>query len=588
MQTRLLPDDFDVSLIADGSALQPEALAALRRAALLKAKRDPIWFLENFWWVMDPETMQWTLFTLRDYQIEDILWILEALEGKRYRDIVGKARQVGMTTELGAMSVWDAMFHDNHPWLVVSQTEPDAQRTMVQRMKRPYLKLPQWMRDLLAKEHDVEKFLTNDNKESMEFANGSRIDSVVSTPNVARGDVVFGVIMDEAAHQQYADDVFTALDPLCYGPLFVISTGNGMGNFFHEKWVDSEMVDSVWRNRFHPWHVVPGRDDKWYRNEKLKYRGQEWRFYQEYPASPEEMFAKTGMAVLPIDLMREEHHWCPPNHRIDLDYGWDDKRGDWRVYLEEGESSTNELHVWEKPWVLRDEYDRAIQKPNYVIFCDTAEGLAHGDRTAIVVFDANSLEQVASYRGHYPIEDLGELLDRIGRWYYQALMMPERNNQGILPINHLHKTFEYPRLYRMAPVAQIQKSDRTPRFGWITSPATKAKMVFEFIKGLRDGQMLLHDSRILEEALTFVKNERGGFEASHNNYDDLIMTTMGGWQGVLEVGQYPITWIDDQAVRPITMGELIGLSDKNQRAPHPLTQRIGGGKPEKKTISWTF
>lgn len=581
-----LPEDFDVTLLQEGSS---STFDALRELAFRKALADKVWFLENFWQVVDPDKMAFTTFKLRDYQRQDMEWIVRSMKTKRERHIVGKARQIGLTTEISAGAVHDMIANKNHPWVVASQTESDAKETLGERVKEPYIMLPEWFKEMLAKRYKVSAFLENDTTESMRFANGSRILSVPSTSRAGRSKVVWGVILDEASHMENAAEVFTAMDPMCYGPLYLISTGNGMGNFFHETWVDSDRHDSEWAQHFHAWDVVPGRDRKWYESEKRKYRGQLWRFYQEYPASPEEMFAKTGLAVLPMDLLRDEQEWMDPRYKIDLDLYWQEFR-DWETpveaeIMEEDTEAPNELWVWEWPTVERDpDKGFALRPPNYVIFCDTAEGLVHNDRTSITVINANTLEEAASYRGWWPIEDLGELLNYLGRWYYNALLLPERNNQGILPIEQLRKNHGYPRLHRMGQLASIPKGEKTPRYGWVTSKATKPKMVHEFIKGLRDGHIALHDVRFLEEAATFIRHDNGAFAASGENYDDHVISHLGAWQGALMVDQYPIVWEDTEGIRPVTWGEIIEWDDEEE--VDPIAQPIGQDPPEKASKTW--
>jgi hypothetical protein len=585
-----LPDDFDLQLIGDDSRLPSGELSVLRELAFRRAARDPIWFLESFWHVMDPDTFEWVLFKLRDYQVDDAHWIASLLKKKRARAVTGKARQVGQTTIATSLAFHDTYFMRNHPWLIASQGESEAIGTLAERVKEPYNRLPIWFRERGPD-------LLDQNSERMTFDNGSSILSIPATGKAGRSKTVYGVLMDEAAFVEDANGLFAALDPLCYGPMFVFSTGNGMGNFFHAKWVDAQLPDSEWEWRFRPWYVVPGRGplrkteegqvtSAWYERERRKYRSNPWQFYQEHPSSPEEMFAKTGRAALPMDLLRDEQCFCAPKWKVNLDLGWDEKNADWRVYVEMDEAD-DELWVWEKPMVERDpQTGRLLRPPNYVIAADIAEGLEHGDRTSITVWNANTLECVATYRGHWPIEDLGELLNRIGRWYHDALLLPERNNQGILPIDHLRRHHEYPRMYRIGPLAAIPSGDKTRRYGWVTNKATKPLIVHEFTKALRDGEMLLHDQRFLEEAATFIADGKGGFSASGSNFDDHIMGHLIGWKGVLEVGQYPIVW-EDHSTRPITFGDVMGLGEEDD-TPHPMAVPIGGSPVREGTKSWTW
>ena len=189
--------------------------------------------------------------------------------------------------------------------------------------------------------------------------------------STGRGDSVYGVILDEFAFMEYGNEVFAALEPLVYGKMIVISTANGMGDRFHEIWLESEKDDSPWAGIFYAWDVVPARDEDWYNRKKLSFRGQEWYFYQEYPANPEEAFAKSGRTVFGVDVL-SYLPWEEPKAYFE----WDADGG----FYETSEPSPFALRVWEEPFVLRhEEHEYVIQQPNYVIGVDVAEGLDHGD-----------------------------------------------------------------------------------------------------------------------------------------------------------------------------------------------------------------
>lgn len=555
-----IPDTFDISTIGDQSTLPSDLLAALREAVWRKSKAQPLWWVENFWQIINPWTLKWQLFKLRDYQLEDGQWFLDSFEEERARRLVLKARQIGWTTLAAALAMWDMLFHENHPWFIASQTEGDAQRTLLERLKYPYNRLPRWMQERGPT-------LLNDNLESMQFDNGSNVVSLPATSKAGRSAVAYGVLLDEAAFVDDAEGLYGALDPLCYGPMFIFSTANGMGNFFHQQWVESTQPDSEWDSRFRPWWVVPERNQAWYDRERRKMRGREWLFFQENPSNPQEAFAKTGRLVLDIEVVEEQGDFRPPAYRFDLIMD-----EEFEAPLPDGEEAVHELWVWELPTVERDEQGRALRPPNYVIGCDIAEGLDHGDQTSIDVLDANTGEQVASYLGHYPVEMLGALLERIGRWYYDALLLPERNNQGILPITDLQRN-HYPRIWRMGPLAAIPKGEKTPRYGWFTNKSTKPKAINELVRSLAVGEIVLRDQRFLREAQTFIHDGKGGMNASSGNHDDKIMSTMMAVQGVIHVGAYPTTWYDD-STPPTTIAELAELGQRRPQG-NPLDTPIG-------------
>lgn len=552
-----LPDNFDVSLVGDQSKLPAEALAALRELVWRRAKADPIWFLSNFWQCLNPETFRWEAFKLRDYQREDAKWIVDAIRtGKRKRKLIYKARQIGWTTLGAGIAFHDCFFTPNHPWLISSAKELDAQDTLLTKVKGPYSRLPLWFRT-----HPDAPKITDDNKERMSFDNESSILSVPATATAGRSRAVFGCLVDEWAFVENDVELLGALLPLTYGPMMVFSSANGMGNGFHSLWIESESHDSEWDARFHPWSVVPGRDAEWYARTQREFRAQPWLFFQEHPSTPEEGFAKSGRTVIPIDILRESGHLVPPKWRLDLGLM---SRLD--PLTKEGieanaisHDAPEELWVWAVPTVERDERGRVVRKPNYVVGVDVAEGIG-GDRTSFIVVNANNGEQVAAYRGYWPLDDLGLLIEWIGYSYHTALLLVERNNHGMVPLFVLAQR-HYPRLFRMPQLAAIQSADRTPRYGFLTTPGSKPKLVSDLIKSIADDKFVIHDTRFLQEAQTFVADGKGGYAASPPSYDDHVMSHGLCWQGVLEVGAYPSLYYDDTPA-PVTYTHLSLLKPK--------------------------
>ena len=98
--------------------------------------------------------------------------------------------------------------------------------------------------------------------------------------------------------------------------------------------------------------------------------------------------------------------------------------------------------------------------------------------------------------------------------------------------------------------------------------------VVDFTKALRDDVLVLHDRRLLAEAGTFLADGKGGFGATYGNHDDLVMATLIGWQGCLDVGEYPVVWKD--SVRgPATMGDVFSVADVLPKFGAALAGGIG-------------
>lgn len=506
-----------------------------------RCQTDFHYFAERYWHIQIPRKGS-TLLVLRDFQKA----VADAMVAHD-RVVALKARQIGFTTVVAAYAFWSVFFHADTPWLFVSRNE-DAAKITLARVKYGYQRLSQWVKDRGPK-------LVTDSTERIAFGNDSRIDSIPASADSGRGDSVYGVLFDEAAHMSEPEELFGSLEPLCYGPMFVFSSANGMGNFFHGLWLEAQQPDSVWASLFFPWNEVPERDEKWYERTKRKYRGQDWLFYQEYPATADEAFAKSGRTIIGQDLQTDSVG--PPLARL----RWEN--GEFLPEpLDPEEEYELELHVWEYPTVERDELGRKVRDPNYVLFCDPAEGLEHGDYTGIVVWDANNHRVVARSRTHWPVEDIGEVLAWLGHYYHIALVMVERNNIGLVPITYLVKTARYPRLYRMEQFGQVIKGDRTPRFGWHTNRTSKPKMVHDLLRALRAETIDIPDPQFWIEASTFVADGRGSYNASPKNYDDVLIATAGGYQGVTDIGQYPVIW-HDEAPGPTLWSEVLEVTTDN-------------------------
>jgi hypothetical protein len=506
-------------------------------------------------------------FELRDYQRV----ISQRIEEET--KIIGlKARQIGWTTIGVANALWDCLFNEEHPWLLVSRTE-DAAQKMLEKAVYAYYRLPAWMRGMLPK-------VEVQTQSVLKFSNGSRIESVPATASTGRGDAVYGALLDECAFMEYADEIWAAIEPLVYGVAMIFSTANGMGNFFHEVWLDSEQPDSVWHGIFYPWNVVPERDQDWYDIKRLSFRGREWFFYQEYPQTPEEAFAKSGRVAFQADVV----DYCFQEIEPANTFKW--VIGDGPTLMEPGEIADIEIFQWKEPRVVRDEHKRPLYKPSYVVGADIAEGLEHGDWSYVTVFDANTGEQMASCRSGIPVSYIDELIAWLAEEYWTALVIVERNNAGILPIDRLYRDRWYPRLYRMDSFARQRTSDRTPQYGWRTDRATKPKMVNDFVFALTEGAVLLHDPHFVLESRTFVSDGKGSYAATSKNTDDVIMGTLIAYQGVLDTPLYQNFWQDSEIV-PITHDELdkiIFHYDNDFTAADQLDLPLGGRQPDDKPI----
>lgn len=572
-----------------------------------RCSNDAIYFLEEYWKVqrVGAGYGKFDLFPYQRLDAEnfvavhtwtDKLLAFNAGEGpapdysevQKIRQVRLKARQLGWTTLATGLVFWSAWFHNDHPWLIAAQGQEDASVTMKTQIKAPYRNLPEWMKKRGPQ-------ITQDGAEDFVFDNGSRIRVIPSTASSGRGDAMYGALLDEAAFAESAADLFAAVDPMVYGPLYMFSTANGMGNFFHEIWLDSQMSDSEWHGEFRPWHDRPGRDQEWYESTKRKYRNKPHLFYQEYPSTPEEAFLKSGRLALPVERIEANQDFRPPEFRYSVakiiaamyEGGIEDYDAMFESALITSDyDQENELWVWRQPEIVRDDDGRPKYVPNYVIAADVSEGLEDGDYDTISVMDANTWEIVATMKAHLSLSVYDLVLEAVGYWYFTALLGPERNNHGMVPLVALQQR-EYPRLFRMDTLAQIKTADRSPRYGWHTGNATKPKLVADMAENLGDAVVRIHDERFLHEAKTYLTNGKGGYEASSGNHDDLVMAVGISIQLALDVGQSPPIFYDPEPGPP-TMGEMLGDGEKPYSGGVALSSPIGQATVASERRSFTL
>jgi hypothetical protein len=548
-------------------------VSSLSKTELLAASEaSKQFFFENFYMIPDVINGGLTKFVLRDFQKD----ILSDIDSKK--NIIGlKARQIGWTTLAVANALHDVLFNDLRPWKFISRNEKAAQ-DMVGKATIAYYRLPPWMRQALPK-------LKSETQGRLEFDNLSFIEAEPATGSSFRGDAVHGLLMDECAYMEYADEIWGAAEAGVYGTRMLFSTANGMGNFFHEIWLDAQRPGSAWHSIFYPWSVVDERDDVWHENKRLEYRGREWQFYQEYPTNPEEAFAKSGRVAFAGDVIDPNFVEQEPVRRLEWIIGSEPRD------IDIMERVDIPIEIWREPEVVRDEEnDRPKWKPNYVVGCDTAEGLEHGDFTYVTVFDVNTREQVAASKSAIPISYLDDLLVWLAEYYHKALVIVERNMTGYVPLDRLYRDHWYPRLYRMDRFAEIKMGDRTPQYGWRTDKATKPKMVNDFFYALNEVDVVLHDPEFVLEAQTFVADGKGSYSATNNNHDDVIMGTLVAWQGVLDSHKYEIVWRDDRILPPTHDDvDAIIYQDRTWKNIDWLELPVGQKRREEKSVgSITF
>lgn len=452
-------------------------------------------FCENEVWIAHPKGRR--KLVLREAQLETARHYISD-----DRVLILKARQIGFTTLTMAFMLWRALTVRDHSAINLSRKQDDAEAAL--RMASfAYDQMDPKLTERLAKR-------TDRNVQRITFDNGSYIESHPSANNPARSRTVTLMTMDEFAFMPDPEDAWAAVKPTfdIGGRVIILSTANGMGNMFFDMWERAYVAEaSEFVPIFFPWWAVPDRDEEWYERQKLDF--QDWQLHQEFPATPEEAFIKSGNPVFNVDVIRGYIPSAPKKIRLEAANpdGW---RGVTPI-----QDSTSPLNIYEWPQPYR----------SYVLGADVAMGLEHGDFSAAHVIRVDTGVVVAVWHGSIDPDLYGLEVARLAGYYNLALAGVEVNNHGLTTIKALQRA-SYPRIFqRTLQTNRIEKS--TQELGFYTSHVTKPRIIDELGGAMRDGSLTIYDKGTLQELVRYVRLPDG--KTAGSPHDDRVMSLAIAW-----------------------------------------------------------
>lgn len=462
-----------------------------------KCAADPVHFMKKYCQIQHPQKGK-IPFHLYSFQEQ----VLRELRDFDY-NIILKSRQLGISTLSAGYALWLMTFFSDKNILVIA-TKQEVAKNLVTKVKVMYENLPSWLK-LAA---------TEDNKLSLRLTNGSQIKATSSSGDSGRSEALSLLIIDEAAFISNVEEIWISAQQTLAtgGGAIILSTPNGVGNFFHQTWIESETNPT---SRFHriklPWTVHPDRNQAWRdkQDDLLGVRGAR----QECDAS----FEGTGHTVIEGDLLA----WFRKTTVQEPIY----KRG-----------FDGNMWVWEEPDYSRD----------YLVVADVSRGDG-GDYSGFHVIDIESVTQVAEYKGQISPKDYGNMLVNIATEYNDALLVIENANIGWttiqVAIDRGYKNLYYsPKDSSLSDVSQqlsryVDLKDTSQMVaGFTTSSRTRPLVISKLDVYMRERVPVIRSSRLMDELDVFIWNGSKP-EAMRGYNDDLVMPFCIG------------LWIRDTALR---------------------------------------
>ena len=596
---------------------------------LVRCAKSVSFFIDNFCSVKHPK-LGIIPFKLFSYQKNCLL------KFKKNRFVIfKKTRQCGISTITGAYALWYAMFHSNKTILIVSKRDLDATTFLGRNVKFVYSNLPEWMKNLFP--------LEKSNEHELVFKNGSVIRSLTSSPDTLRSNASSLNIIDEAAFMQHMDTMWAGGWPTIQtgGSVIVISTTNGIGNWYWKTWTEAVSSD----NDFEPitinwwdmdWHFEftdelsgkvtriapvsglrecnPKEKEKygpfwspWLEEQyrALATKGNDAKFRQEVLAE----FIGTGNTVLSRQALIAIQEMVE-----DADRNYEPMTLGTVNYVNPNTQEPEvldfqeEIQIWKKPYTSAEarktieahrkngtlhELSEADRRPHvYTLGADVSTGEAN-DYSSIQILDVDTQEQVAELKIKTLPKFFAKMIDYLGRWYNNALAVVERTGIGATVCQDLNDELVYPNLYRYKKTTASLKT-KYQQIGFPTSNSTKPMLVKKLTDFFGVDGIDLKSYRLYHELCIFINlgNGRYGNESGDGNNDDLVISAALALIGIEEAIQRsnsnlaPIHHTEfgqiiDRTKALKTTSDFIVKGGKNVLPPVNVSSEMYSGKPDK-------
>lgn len=507
--------------------------------------------------------------------------LLCIIEKRPIKVIILKARQMGFSTAVEAICYWWTSTNFNINSVIIGNDEKSSLN--LYRMFRRYfdntnILFKPSVRYNTKSDLTFEKF----DESGKQIGLGSAIKiETAKNKSAGRSDTINFLHGSEVATWENGEDLVASLMQTVPDAevmdkpsmVFLESTAEGRGNYFHKEYVAAVEGKNNYQPAFAPWWILDtyerdatfdelgklndyelflvdlmrqGHDTlghhfpiseeaiprklAFYRRKAKDFAATPERLPQEYPSTWQEAFIASGKNVFnPLALQEMEKDATPledveyykitpledrPYEEFELE----------QIPFEENETPDDftykaPLKIWEKPKPYKE----------YVIGADVAEGLKGGDFSVATVVDVSTMAVVARWRGHCDPDKFGEILGALGTYYNYALIGVEVNNHGLTTVQKLRDTF-YTNLYKRDRGYDEEWETPTVNLGWKTDMRTKRLMIDDLIKLVRERVIKDRDIVFINEAFSYVRDERGRMNAEEGSHDDVVMSTAIAYQ----------------------------------------------------------
>ena len=461
----------------------------------LKCKSDFHYFCGNYIYIEIPGKD--ILLTPYKKQSE----LIDTIEKRKYV-LVLKSRQIGISTIVQAYACWLTTFFDNVVIGIISKDGAEA-TDFARVIRGMFEKLPGWMKPIGGSQG---RGLAKRTERSFILTNGSKVYASPVNPNAPdktlRGKALTFLVIDEAAFVAHVEAAWTSMVPalstnqmqarranIPYGTV-VLSTPNktiGIGQWYFEQYMRAVSRDDIFEPFVIHWKMIPelADDPLWYKTQCRLFNNDPKKIAQEL----ELKFLPAEGSFFEADTVEKIQDSCV--HPIE------------KLKVFNGE-------IWKFQHSLPNKY--------YIIGVDTAP--EHGDdKSAITVWDYQTLEQVWEYQGKCKVLDFLKVLQIAATEYSNGPIVVESNSYGNQVLEGLSITNFATRLYKEKRGAQ------TIIPGLSNNAKTRPLMIDALYSYMTEFPESVKSERLALELTGLVSKSSGRVEADTGCHDDLALAT---------------------------------------------------------------
>lgn len=280
------------------------------------------------------------------------------------------------------------------------------------------------------------------------------------------------------------------------------STPDGIGGCFYDEWQSA--AESGMVQHFFPWwmersyratgvdpnslseeerelierHQLSLAQIAFRRKIRANFRG---LARQEFAEDPESCFRASGESVFELEAVERRLASAPAPIEV---------------------RRNGELELWLPP----------VPGKRYLVAVDPAGGGSEGDYSAAEVLEMETALQCAEFAGHVGGLELAGLVADLAREYNVAWLVVERNNHGSGILSLLESVCHYPRCYRQAGQP-----------GWLTNSVSRPAAIGRLNASLIDQPDRFMSRKLLGECRSFVRMPDGSTGARAGTHDDRVM-----------------------------------------------------------------